>query len=221
MKTVMITGANRGLGLELARAFHNVPDEDRVNLILHCRRGGKLPFWGDVADGDLRDPKTIDYLAKLAFEANLDILVNNAGIYLNKSILGMSYNEVRRVVEVNLLAPIFLTMAVWPVFARKKSGMVVNINSLAGKEGGSGESVYAATKAGLAGFSEALQFDATRDGVRVVNVNIGAMRTDMTKDRKDQDKFIDPADAAKMIVRLCERHQSMRVTTVDLKREIY
>ena len=216
-KTVLITGANGGLGLELAQAFSAAGHD----LILHCRNGGiflRLRFpAAHVVMGDLRSPS---FLEELAF-GTVDILVNNAGVRISNKINNIATEQIREMLEVNLMAPMILARLLWPVLTSRK-GMVVNIGSLAGQGGGPGESVYAATKAGLAAFSETLQYDATVAGVRVVNVNLGAMRTDMTADRRDRDKFIDPAEAARFIVDICNReHLSIRVPAYELKRGLY
>jgi NAD(P)-dependent dehydrogenase (short-subunit alcohol dehydrogenase family) len=215
MKTVLITGANRGLGLELAQVF----SDDSFSCILHSRRGANLT--GEQVCGDLRSQKTIDALASAAQAKGLDILINNAGVHLAKPFIDMTIEEIREVIEVNLIAPILLTKAVWPIFLRQNSGLVININSLAGRAGGPGESIYSASKAGLAGFGETVQFDATRAGIRVLNLNIGGMRTDMGHGRTGSSKFIDPRDAARAILGFCEDYPTMRITSADLKRRVY
>lgn len=218
MRTVLITGANRGLGLALAETFSGAG----FNLLLHCRHGAdflRRKFPVDlVAEGDLRSQQMIDGLASTA---KLDILINNAGVHLSKPFLDMTIEEIREVIEVNLIAPILLTKAVWPIFLRQNSGLVININSLAWLSGGPGESIYSASKAGLTGFGDTLQYDATRAGIRVLNLNIGAMQTDMGGTRDDNSKFIDPRDAARAILGFCEDYPTLRITTADLKRRVY
>lgn len=218
MKTVLITGANRGLGLELARTFSSAG----FNMILHCRSPFPgLVISGKTVRGDLRKQNVLDDLSEAAQAKGLDILINNAGVHLSKPFLDMTIEEIREVIEVNLIAPILLTKAVWPIFLRQNSGLVININSLAAAAGGNGESVYSASKAGLAGFGETLQYDATRAGIRVINLNIGAMRTDMGQGRANSDKFIDPRDAVRAILGFCEDYPTMRITSADLKRRVY
>lgn len=220
-KTVLITGANRGLGLELAQAFC----DSGYNLILHCRKDEaflRLRFpSAKVVMGDLRSSLVLEELGSLG--ERIDILVNNAGVRIANKIDNIPEGQVREMFEVNLMAPIILTRLLWPTLSTRK-GTIINIGSLAGQSGGPGESVYAATKAGLAAFSETLQYDATMTGVRVININLGAMRTDMTADRRDRDrdKFIDPAEASSFIVDVCKREKSsIRISSYDLKRGLY
>ena len=218
-KTVLITGANRGLGLELAQAF----SDSGHNLILHCRKDGvflrfRFPC-AKVVMGDLRSPSLLEELGSLA--GWVDVLVNNAGGRHTDWIDILPMEKIREMLEVNLMAPMILSRLLWTALASRK-GMVINIGSLAGQSGGPGESVYAATKAGLAAFSETLQYDATKAGVRVVNIDLGAMRTDMTADRRDRDKFIDPAEAAKFIVQVCNQgYLTTRISSYELKRGLY
>lgn len=215
MKTVLITGAGRGLGASLA---HNFKFSEKYKVILHFK--SKLLVTGffdwKTVKGDLRSAKTISRLAK----HDIDILINNAGVYCNKPFPEMSEDDFRKAIDTNLLAPILLTNALWPTL-KKNSGLVININSLAGKQGSNGETAYCTSKHGLRGFSSALQFDATRDGIRVIDVFLGAMKTDMTKNRKDFDKLIDPKEAAQIILNLCNNYQTLRITEIDISRGNY
>ena len=221
VKAVLITGANRGLGLSLAKRFA----AGGYNLLLHCRSG-----WLDLAacfskciviDGDLREQAVVNRLAQAATEASVDILINNAGVYLSRPFGEMIGEEIREVIETNLLAPIFLTRAIWHIFTKKKSGLVININSLASHSPKMGESAYAASKAGLNGFSNGLQFDGTPAGTLVLNVCLGAMKTEMMKDHPDYDYLIDPAEVAAVVFTLCQEYNSLRITSVDIRRRIY
>lgn len=206
MESVLITGGSRGLGQALYNAFN-----ERDYKVITC----------DTKTGDLTSISSIHLLGAVAVYDGVGILINNAGVYLNKPIDEMLDYEIEDVVRINLLAPILLTKYVWKSFKDRGEGLVVNINSLAGSVGSAGETVYAATKHGLAGFSKALQFDGTRDNVRVVNVNFGAMQTDMTAGRPDRDKFISPFEAAELIVGLCKNYRTLRLTDITVARRIY
>lgn len=220
-KTVMITGANRGLGLALAKQFA----VQGYGLLLHCRSD-----WLDLAsqfskavvvDGDLKDQEVIEQIALAADKIAIDILINNAGTYLSKPFDQMSKIEIVDIINTNLLAPILLAKAIWPTLAKKKAGLIINICSLAGQCGAPGESIYSASKAGLAAFSETLQFDAVANNIKIVNINFGAMKTRMANGRKDSDKLIESDDAARVIYDLCRNYGSLRITSVDIKRRAY
>jgi len=217
-KVCLITGSSRGLGKALAKVFADAG----YDLLLACRHSASLYESGyPVFTGDLRDPKIISQIADAAKDYDIDVLINNAAIYISKPFAEMTSEEVQELIGLNLIAPIQLTMAVWPIFKAKGSGTVININSRAGKVGSDEEAVYCASKFGLRGFSESLQFDATRDGVRVLNANIGAMKTEMVKGRGDYDKFIDPCDAARAIYNASIEMSSLRISEINILRREY
>jgi len=217
VRTVMITGASGGLGVPLASEF----GARGYDLVLHHNKY-ELPCADSLftVRGDLKSSDTIWELAEFVFRDGLDVLVNNAGIYAAGQFDSLSSSEIRDVIEVNLIAPMLLTRLVWKAL-KQNSGIVVNINSLAGLNGSNGETAYCASKHGLAGFSKALQFDGTRDGVRVLDVFVGAMKTAMTAYRAGQENFIDPVDVARTIVSLCDNRNSLRITEITLNRRNY
>lgn len=204
-RKVLITGANRGLGKCLAEVF--VAGGDRV-----------FPHMGR-ADGDLTSLETIVRLVSLVESEDIDLLINNAGVYLNRFLPAMSYDEFREVIEVNLLAPVRLTKAIWPIFHRRKSGIVVFINSVAGRSGSPGELAYCTSKFGLKGFADSLQYDAIRANVKVLSVYLGAMWTDMTRNRGGgKELYIDPRDAALMIYDACRSYSGAEQTELVIDR---
>ena len=227
MKTVLITGSNRGLGRALAAVFAS----NKYNLILHGRDSVLLEkvrtdvFKYDVAceivEGDLRSEDTISKLVAIAKEKDIDILINNAGVYMNRRFLDMASSDFREIIDINLIVPILLTHKIFPILQEKRSGLIININSIAGKVGGDGETAYCASKHGLRGFANALQFDAIRSNVRVININLGTMKTDMSKGREGWSRFIHPMDVANKIFELCGEYPSMRVNEIDINRRIY
>jgi len=224
MKTVLITGASRGLGLALAHEF----SVDH-RLILHCRQiGVELPqsiqmvgptmVYGDLTCGCAL---TFARLEKAAKTVGLDVLINNAGVYLNYPFDKWDDPMARQVVETNLIVPMLLTKRLWSVFKEQKSGLVINISSLAANAAGPGESFYAASKAGLSGWTGAMQYEASKIGVSLLNVHLGAMITDITNKRDDQDLLIDPEEVAAVIHSLVADYCSLRITDVTIKRRNY
>lgn len=224
MPTVIITGASGGLGTALTVAF----GANGYGMILQCNsRDVPKEIHSltkekvDVVKGDLRLFAVMDQLGDLAKQRKADILINNAAEYFNQSFDQITDCDIRRLIDVNLITPMLLTRRVWEVFQENGSGMIININSLAGKDGGKGESLYCASKHGLSGFSKALQFDGTKDNVRVIDVFIGGMKTGMTSWRSDQDKLIDPIEVATVIEQMCVDPDSMRINEITLTRKNY
>ncbi len=227
MSTALITGAGKGLGAALAQTFA----EKGFDLIRHTSRNTPLPDVGcsqnlsktlDQIIGDISSSIVIEELRCVALKHGVDVLINNAGMYTSMPFKKMDYNQIRRMLDVNLLSPILLTRALWPILS-KMQGVVVNISSLAATIGGDGESIYGASKAGLTGFSKSLQFDATKDKVKVLDIYLGAMQTDMTRGRKDWKKLINPYDVAEIVFTACScnRFNSLRTTGLTIARRNY
>ena len=226
-KTVLVTGSSKGLGEQLAKIF----SKNNYNIILHGRNLERLKIVKesiledgvkcDIVIGDLRDINTITALTEIAEIKNIDILINNAGVYLNRSISETSFEDYRNIIESNMLAPIYLIKQLFPFFDKKREGLIININSFAGKNGSDGESAYCASKHGLRGFINSIQYDAVRAGIRIIDVYLGAMNTDMVNGRKDKEKCISTIEAADFIFKFCSEYKSMRVNEIDLARRIY
>lgn len=225
--TALVTGSSKGLGRSIALTFARAG----YDLIIHGRDKKRLEQVQskmeayearcDVVIGQLSMASTIELLASAAERRNLDVLVNNAAAYIKKPIELMTAQEIQALVHINLIAPILLTRAIFPIFKAKQNGFIININSLAGKQPGEGQSVYCATKHGLRGFSTALQFDATRTGVKIIDFYPGAMKTDMTKERGPADLLIEPDEVAQVIVRLCDHYKTLRIKEVEIGRRNY
>ena len=198
-KTVLITGANRGLGASLATAF----SKQGFDLILCCR-GKERPYVGDihcdVIEGDLiKDGLVFSAILKLLEKKRIDILINNAGLYYCGNYLDTPFNIMRDIIDTNLLVPLKLTAMLWPHLSMNK-GTVININSVAGRIGSSRELIYSVSKFGLTGFSKTLACDGKRDNVRVIDIPFGAMKTGMTCNRKDWNNYPETNEVADLVI---------------------
>lgn len=215
MKTVLITGASGGLGQEIARAC----DRREYRLILCSRRSIDYRFVSkpETMIGDLRDESYLDSLQEKARTWSVSALINCAGVYSRSPFTEFPRERIREILEVNLLAPIILTQRLWPTLVKHR-GTVVNIGSLAGRYGSDGESIYCASKFGLRGFSAALQFDGTRDGVDVIDFSLGGIRTNMIS---TDDKRMDPAEVAQVVVSMLNPGATYRVTELTMARKVY
>ena len=227
MKTVLITGSSHGLGKKLALVFA----KNGYNIILHGRdkkalrkvrkKIRKYCVKCDVVIGDITLEGTITQLSKLSETRNLDVLINNAGTYEHSPFLDSCANNFKKIIDVNLIAVMELTHKIFPIFQQKRSGLIININSIAGKEGGDREYAYSASKHGLSGFSKSLQFDATQHNIRVMDIYLGAMDTHMIKERKLVGEPIMTSDVAHLIFDVSKDYKSMRITEIHLYRRIY
>jgi len=214
-KWVCVVGSSKGLGSELALQFSK-----DYNVIIHGRDEKSLKEVYDKLPedrrymilGDIREKKTLDSLEEIAKEKDLDILVNNAGIYSGSP---------KEIMDVNFFAPVNLTERILPIFKNKKRGLIVNINSIAGKQGSSGEPSYFASKHALRGYFESLRFDVTKYGIRILDIYPGGMNTSMTNWRKDQKLLMNPKEVAKVIVKNCELYESLVVKEIEIGRIHY
>jgi short-subunit dehydrogenase len=214
---VLVTGSTRGLGRALVCAFARAGH----SVVLHGRSESALSHVAAEVDdlnalavigrvqGDVCDPGTWNRIAVAAAQADLDCLVNNAGDYEGPA---------DRIIQTNLIAPIKIICAVYPHFQLRGRGMIVNINSLAAKGYNDAEAVYTASKWGLRGFSGSFKYGARRDNVSVLDVYLGAMRTDMTEERPGREKMIEPEEAAARIVGECSRGRSLLVNEIEIGR---
>lgn len=226
MKTVLITGSSKGLGKALALAFA----KSKHAVILHGRdweglektaREIKKCGTCEIIRGDINSSLGINKLASIAESKKIDVFINNAGMHLSRAFSLCEEQEIKDVLNTNLVSPILLTHRIFRQFKNRKAGLIININSLAGKEAAFGESIYCASKHGLRGFSKSLQHEATGCNVRVIDVYLGRMQTALHTGNKDYGKYIDTKEAADSILHIARNYKSMRITEIDILRRIY
>jgi short-subunit dehydrogenase len=163
---VLITGATGGIGLAIARAF-----ADRgASLVISGRRSEILdPLAAEVGGRAVRtDLAQRPDLERLVAEAgDVDVLVANAALPASGVLTELSQEQIDRMLEINLRAPIALARAIAPQMIDRGSGHMVFISSLAGKAAAPASSIYSATKFGLRGFALGLREDLRHHGVGV------------------------------------------------------
>jgi short-subunit dehydrogenase len=172
---VLVTGATGGLGQAIARAFA----ARGAGLVLTGRR---LPVLEPLAqelgaraiECDVTDRAQLDRLVREAGE--VDVLIANAALPGSGLLTDFSQEQVDRVLEVNLRAPVALARALTPAMSARRSGHMVFISSLAGKSASPASSLYSATKFGLRGFALGLREDLRPHGVGVSIVAPGFVR---------------------------------------------
>ncbi len=179
---VVVTGASRGIGADLARRF--ATRGARLSLVARSREpletlatevGGRA-FPADLADADVVD----GLIAEIEAAAGpVDVLVNNAGMGTTDLLPSTDEAEIRRTVRVNLEATIMLTRQVLPGMLARGRGHLVVMSSLAGTAGLPGFAVYGATKAGLTNFTAALRVELAGTPVGTTLVAPGPVATEM------------------------------------------
>lgn len=183
-KTVLITGASRGIGAATAEIFsdngYNViinynKNHERAKQIA-SKTGGNL-IQADVSD-IAQTEKMIDSI--ISEYGKIDVLVNNAGISVTGTFDSISDEDARRLFDVNIFGTFNCTKLVLPHMLRRKYGKIINVSSMWGQVGASCEVHYSASKAAVIGFTKALAKEVGPSGITVNCVSPGFISTDMT-----------------------------------------
>jgi 3-oxoacyl-[acyl-carrier protein] reductase len=184
-KKILITGASRGLGL----AISNILSKE-YTLILHATR--KESFTNvdpkhHLLCADLSNPVELNEFCKRLKKEHGDTLygvINNAGITFDKSLIYQPENEIDRILQVNLKAPIMICKAVMKQFLLNKRGVIINVSSCVGETGNAFQAVYSASKAGLAALSKSLAREVSalseEHAIRILSIAPGFIETEMT-----------------------------------------
>ena len=184
MKTVLITGASRGIGRDTARKFYkngynvviNYNNSEKAALDLQSELPGSVIIKADVSNE--ADVKNMVNMVVEKF-GTIDVLVNNAGISSQKLFTDITTEEWKNMMDTNLNSVYYTCKYVVPYMISKKSGSIINVSSMWGVTGASCEVHYSAAKAGVIGFTKALAKELGLSGIRVNAVAPGAIKTDM------------------------------------------
>ena len=194
-KTVIITGASRGIGkgiaLTLAEnganiAFTYSKSVDSANKLVKEIEslGVKCKGYQSNAASYDDSQSLIENILK-DFET-FDVLINNAGITKDNLLMRMSENDFDKVIEVNLKSVFNMVKACQRVFLKKRTGSIINISSVVGVKGNAGQSNYAASKAGIIGFSKSIALELGSRNIRSNVVAPGFIETEMTNELSEE-----------------------------------
>ena len=180
-KSVLITGGSRGIGKQLVRAFL----DEGYKVIATCRDKSKSKFQKHknltVENLDISSTESVNSFKKLVEDMNISILVNNAGITKDNLFLRMSDEDWEEVINTNLNGVFRVTRLVIKNMVKQRWGRVINISSISGIMGNSGQTNYSASKAGLDGFTRSLAKELGSRNITVNSVAPGFIETDMTE----------------------------------------
>jgi 3-oxoacyl-[acyl-carrier protein] reductase len=184
----LVTGASRGIGRAIAErlaaagatvAAASRGDHANGTAEAIVAAGGA----GEAVALDVTDPAAIDAAVGglLARHGRIDILVNNAGIARDTLLLRMKRDDWDAVLQTNLTAAFACAQAVLKPMVRQRAGRIINITSVVGQSGNAGQANYAASKAGLIGFTKALALEVASRNITVNAVSPGLIDTEMTR----------------------------------------
>ncbi|MGT2682871.1 3-oxoacyl-[acyl-carrier-protein] reductase [Streptococcus porci] len=186
-KNVFVTGSTRGIGLAIAHKFASLGANVVLNgrsaisedlLAQFAKYGVKvLAISGDISRFEDAERMVNEAVAELG---SIDVLINNAGITNDKLMLKMTEEDFESVLKVNLTGSFNMTKSVLKPMTKARQGAIINLSSVVGLVGNIGQANYAASKAGLIGFTKSVAKEVAARGVRVNAIAPGFIESDMT-----------------------------------------
>lgn len=196
-QVVLVTGGSRGIGkaiaLKYAKNGYNVvlnyisENTDIEGLTKEFETYGIEVLF---VKADISKAVEVEELVKKSIErfGRIDVLVNNAGITKDTLLMRMKEEDFDKVIEINLKGTFLVTKQVIPYMMKKRDGRIINVSSVVGVAGNAGQSNYAASKAGIIGFTKSLAKEVASRNIRANCVAPGFIATDMTNVLSDEVK---------------------------------
>jgi len=222
-KVILVTGASRGIGRAIALmaardgatvVANYFRSEREAKDLLDQAVGEGLKL--DIFKADVSNEQEIDLMFKHMRERHgrLDALVNNAGIVSNNLLMMTKTDELNRIIEVNCKAPFLCMRSAAKIMMKQKYGRIVNVSSIVGVQGNSGQVAYSGSKSFIIGVTKSAAKELGMYGINVNAVAPGFIDTDMTKNLGSEVKqkllsntplgrIGTPEDVAKVVVFLC------------------
>jgi len=192
-KTALVTGASGGIGKAIAVNLHS----QGAHVILHGTNEGRLAALSaelkdrnSILPADLSDREAVEAMIPKATElaGGIDILVNNAGITRDNLFMRLKDEQWDQVLNVNMTSSMILCRAAIRAMMKARWGRIISISSIVGVTGNPGQTNYAASKAGMIGFSKSLAQEVASRGITVNVVAPGFIQTQMTDVLSDEQK---------------------------------
>jgi NADP-dependent 3-hydroxy acid dehydrogenase YdfG len=212
-----ITGASRGVGAAVARAFHG----DGMKVALASRSGDDLGL-GLGLECDVSDPDAVAAAVEAAVKefGRLDVVVANAGVGAYGPFLQMDPDDVEAMIDVNLKGTLYTARFTLPHLIESK-GDFVSLASVAGLRAFPGEAVYNASKFGMLGFTRALDHEMRELGVRVTNVAPGGIATDFAmgsgRTPDSVEGMMSAEEVADVVLFTINQPRNLRMMTVSFR----
>jgi NAD(P)-dependent dehydrogenase (short-subunit alcohol dehydrogenase family) len=180
-RIALVTGAAQGIGAAAVARF--VQGGDRVVASDLPGRDFDVPDGAETVVCDVSDEASVAAAVAQVVDRHgrIDVLVNNAGVVLVKPLEETTWEDYRRVCDVNLGGAFLLSKHVLPVMKRRRSGAIVNLSSVSGHVGQTDHAVYGATKGAVLSFTRALAWEVAEFGIRVNSISPGSVDTPMLR----------------------------------------
>lgn len=228
-QTALITGATQGIGRATAFAFGRAGyrvgicsrTEARVRQVVEELRKGGIEAAGAAAD--VGQPEQAARAAEQVIGqlGEIDVLVNNAGVLIAKPFEELSLDDWDTIMNTNVRSLYLMTRAVLPAMRRRQEGSIVNVASLAGRNGFAGGTAYAASKHAVLGFSRSLMLETRKDNIRVIAICPGSVATSMLQEqpmlKSEPQRILQPDDVAATIVHAVGLPDRAMVSELDIR----
>jgi short-subunit dehydrogenase len=212
-KNILITGCSSGLG----KTFFESREKHNHNVYPHLRENSITEISSLV--GDITDVNFLNKFNLFLEEKQINVFINNAAVYQNKSILDFSNEEISNMININLTQQILLLKESYKFFKSKNEGLIININSIAGKYPSANESVYSSTKSGLYAFSKSLQLESLDDKIEIIDVFLGGMKTKITENRKNYDSLMETEDISELLYELISNDKNIFINEIVVRKK--
>jgi NAD(P)-dependent dehydrogenase (short-subunit alcohol dehydrogenase family) len=220
-RAAFITGASRGVGAAIGRAFHGAG----ARVALASRSGDDLGLPGALGvECDVRSPESVESAVAAAVErfGKLDVVVANAGVGSYGPFLDMDLEDVEAMIDINLKGTIYTARFGLPHLIESQ-GDFVSLASVAGLRAFPGEAVYNASKFGQVGFTRSLDHEMRELGVRVTNIAPGGIATDFAMgsgrepDMPELQGMMSADEVAEVVLFAVTRPRGVRMLTVSFR----
>ncbi|MDA9048911.1 SDR family oxidoreductase [Gammaproteobacteria bacterium] len=209
-KVMVVSGVTGGVGEELASKFIDIGwhivglgrNIEKLETLSDHHGKNFTPIRTDISDES--SVKEAFNSIKLKFRS-IDIMVNNAAIFKNEQFSRCNSSDIKDIIDTNLKGSMLCTLeAINIIKESKKAGRVINIASVAGTHGISGQAIYCASKYGLIGFSEALNQEIIKEGISITSINPGGIDTPLWNEQNpypggSKENLLQPNDIVEAI----------------------
>lgn len=228
-KVILVTGGSRGIGKAIAEQL----SQQKVKIILTAKDPARLQSTADElkANGsdihtiscDLTNPNDVKRMTKESCThfGRLDILINNAGMGIMKPFEDSTIEEWNSLMNINALAPFIICQECVPALKKSNYAMIVNIGSVMGINGYVNQSLYAASKHALMGFTKVMSQELQKYDIRVHAVNPGGVATDLAKTMRpdlDTSGMMKPDEIANIVLFVLQNRNNAVIDDLHIRR---